>query len=91
MGSPICLYQMRLAIDRAGRVVIPKPLRDELQLGPGDELDVDTVGESITLRPVRGTGGLTKERGVWVFRAGRPLSQSATDDALRQMRDEERY
>jgi AbrB family looped-hinge helix DNA binding protein len=63
---------IRLTIDRAGRVVIPKPLRRELRLEPGDALDMETAGEQITLRPVRGTGPLSKEQGVWVFRAGQP-------------------
>lgn len=80
--------RVRLTIDRAGRVVIPKPLREELHLGPGDALEMENVGERITLRPVRGTGPLTKEQGVWVFRAGTPLPAAATDDMLRQIRSE---
>lgn len=31
---------MRTTIDRAGRVVIPKQLRDSLQLSPGQELEI---------------------------------------------------
>jgi len=71
-----------LVLDKAGRVVIPKPVREELHLEPGDALQMDTTGEHITLRPVRGTGPLAKEHGVWVFRTGRPLSASATEDLL---------
>jgi AbrB family looped-hinge helix DNA binding protein len=78
----------RLIIDKAGRVVIPKPLRDGLHLQPGDALEMETTGEQITLRPVRGTGPLTKEHGVWVFRTGRPLSASATDEMLQEIREE---
>lgn len=80
--------QTRLTIDKAGRVVIPKPLREELHLEPGDALEMETAGESITLRPVRGTGPLIKEHGVWVFRTGQPLSAIATDEVLREIRDE---
>ena len=57
-------------IDRAGRVVIPKRLRDALQLEAGDTLEVETEGEQLTLRPVRAGASVRKERGVWVFRAG---------------------
>jgi AbrB family looped-hinge helix DNA binding protein len=78
----------RLIIDKAGRVVIPKPLREELNLEPGDSLEVESAGEQITLRPVRGTGPLTKEHGVWVFHAGQPLPTSATDEMLQQIREE---
>ena len=78
----------RLIMDKAGRVVIPKPLREELHLNPGDSLEMERTGEQITLRPVRGTGLLTQEHGIWVYRAGQPLPASATDEILQQIRDE---
>jgi hypothetical protein len=62
--------------------------RELLQLEPGDTLEMKTVGEQITLRPVRGTGQLTKEHGVWVFRTGQTLAAWATDKVLRQIREE---
>jgi AbrB family looped-hinge helix DNA binding protein len=77
----------RLTIDKAGRVVIPKPLREELHLEPGDSLEMESAGEQITLRPVRGTGPLTKEHGVWVFHSGQPLP-AATEELLQQLREE---
>ena len=79
---------IRLTIDKAGRVVIPKPLREELHLEPGDSLEMERAGEQITLRPVRGTGPLSKEHGVWVFHSGQPLPASATDEMLKQIRHE---
>ena len=82
---PLIVY---LTIDKAGRVVIPKPLREQLHLEPGDTLEVESAGEQITLRPIRGTGPLTKEHGVWVFHSGQPLDDSATDEMLRRIRDE---
>jgi AbrB family looped-hinge helix DNA binding protein len=78
----------RLVIDKAGRIVIPKPLRGRLHLEPGDSLELESIGEQITLRPVRGTGPLAKEHGVWVFRGDEPLPASATDDLLQQIREE---
>ncbi|MGB9197999.1 MAG: AbrB/MazE/SpoVT family DNA-binding domain-containing protein [Terriglobales bacterium] len=77
-----------LVLDKAGRVVIPKPVREELRLEPGDTLEMETTGEHITLRPLRGTGPLAKEHGVWVFRAGNPLPASVTDDLLQRIREE---
>jgi AbrB family looped-hinge helix DNA binding protein len=76
----------RLTIDGAGRVVIPKPLRDELDLAPGDTLELETAGESITLRPTRGAFPLSKEKGVWVFRTGHPLPSAVVDDVLSGVR-----
>lgn len=78
----------RLIIDKAGRVVIPKPLREALHLEAGDALEMESAGERITMRPVRGTGPLTKEHGVWVFHSGQPLPASATDGMLEQIREE---
>lgn len=78
----------RLIMDKAGRIVIPKPLRDELQLEPGDTLEIESTGEQITLRPLRGTGPLTKEHGIWVFHSGQPLPASATDEMLDLLREE---
>ena len=49
---------------------------------------MESAGEEITLRPVRGTGPLTKEHGVGVFHSGEPLSALATDKMLRQLREE---
>jgi AbrB family looped-hinge helix DNA binding protein len=54
-------------LDKAGRVVLPKPLRDQLQLGPGDTLQLESEGERITLRPVRPKVMLKKECGIWVY------------------------
>jgi AbrB family looped-hinge helix DNA binding protein len=78
----------QLTLDKAGRIVIPKVLRDELKLSPGDSLKLEAEGEKITLRPVRGAAPLRKERGIWVYRTGRPLSASTTNDTLRKLRDE---
>jgi len=86
--SNLPLMNVRLTIDKAGRVVIPKPVREELHLEPGDTLEMESAGEQITLRPVRGTGPLAKEHGVWVFHAGRPLPASSTDEMLEQIREE---
>jgi AbrB family looped-hinge helix DNA binding protein len=57
----------KLTLDKAGRVLIPKPLRQELRLGPGDTLQLESEGEQITLRPMRAKALLKKERGVWVY------------------------
>jgi AbrB family looped-hinge helix DNA binding protein len=34
---------MRTTIDGAGRVVIPKPLREQLGFTPGTELDIEAI------------------------------------------------
>jgi AbrB family looped-hinge helix DNA binding protein len=76
-----------LTIDKAGRVVIPKPLRDQLHLNPGDTLELEAQGEIMTMRPVRLVAPLHKERGVWVYRAGVPLPASVTGETLQAIRE----
>lgn len=44
---------MRVTVDRAGRVVIPKPVRDALGIGPDTELDLLPDGAGLRLEPVR--------------------------------------
>src|SRR6202044_3403088 len=63
-----------LTIDRAGRLVLPKPVREELQLAAGDSLELESSEDQIILRPVRGTASLRKKQGVWVMRTGKPLT-----------------
>ena len=77
-----------VTLDKAGRVVLPKTLRDELHLAPGDTLDVRVEGEQVTLRPRRTTPPLQKERGVWVFRTGETLPGAETLETLRHIREQ---
>jgi AbrB family looped-hinge helix DNA binding protein len=77
-----------LTIDKAGRIVLPKPVREELQLSPGDSLEVDSSEERVILRPVRGHGRMYKKQGVWVFDSGEPLDTDVVNRTLRQVREE---
>lgn len=77
-----------LTLDKAGRVVLPKPVRDELQLRAGDSLELESSEDRIVLRPRRGGTGLHKKQGIWVFSTSEPISAEATDKVLRDMRNE---
>jgi AbrB family looped-hinge helix DNA binding protein len=74
----------RITLDKAGRVVLPKFLRDQMQLGPGDTLQLESEGERITLRPVRPDAKLKKECGVWVYQG------ESTDVSIPDLLDRER-
>ena len=78
----------KVTLDRAGRVVLPKTLRDAMRLSPGDTLDLTVNGDEVTLRPRRGATPLQKERGVWVFRTGKPLPADETEKTLRAIREQ---
>jgi len=68
----------KVSLDKAGRLVLPKTLREEMRLGAGDTLVLESEGERITLRPVRPRALLQKERGVWVYQ-GEPSNASIPD------------
>jgi len=77
-----------ITIDKAGRVVLPKPVRDELQLGPGDSIELESSEERIILRPARGKGRMYKKQGVWVFDSGVPLEADVVQKTIRRVREE---
>jgi AbrB family looped-hinge helix DNA binding protein len=77
---------IKATIDSAGRVLIPKAVRDELRLGPGDRLDLELEGDHVVLRPARSGTSMRKENGVWVFRSGREISAAETERALHDLR-----
>ena len=78
-----------LTLDKAGRVIIPKTLRDEMHLEAGDTLELESEDGRITLRPVRAGSALRKEHGVWVFRrGGKAISAETTTQALESVRNE---
>ena len=83
-----------VTLDKAGRVVIPKTLREELHLEPGDRLELHSKGEEVTLRPVRAHSPLQKKQGVWIFKSGAKLSNDEVNTALgdiRQRRDRSQF
>jgi AbrB family looped-hinge helix DNA binding protein len=69
-------------------VVLPKPVRDDLQVGPGDSLELESSQEQIILRPLRGTMPLRKKKGIWVFRTGEPLSADTVNQVMKEVRHE---
>jgi AbrB family looped-hinge helix DNA binding protein len=77
-----------LTVDKAGRIVLPKPVRDKLELAAGDSLEMEIAQDQIVLRPVRGTAGMRKKMGIWVFRTGQPVSAAQVNETIRQMRSE---
>jgi len=77
-----------LTVDKAGRVVLPKPVRDKLQLNAGDSLQLESSDGQIVLRPIRGTAQMRLRDGILVFRTGQPISAASVNETIRQVRDE---
>jgi AbrB family looped-hinge helix DNA binding protein len=73
---------MRATIDKAGRLVIPKPLRDRIGLRAG-EVEVTVDGAALRVEPLAGES-LEERNGRLVIPAsGAPID----DDLVRALRD----
>jgi AbrB family looped-hinge helix DNA binding protein len=57
---------MEATIDQAGRILLPKPLRDALGLLPGTKVDVSQYGAGLQLIPAGRTARLVEEDGALV-------------------------
>jgi AbrB family looped-hinge helix DNA binding protein len=77
-----------IIVDKAGRVVLPKLVRDKLQLSAGDSLELESSEGQIVLRPVRGTAQMRMRDGIWVFRTGQPISAASVNETIQQVRNE---
>lgn len=76
---------MRATIDQAGRVVIPKPLREQAGLVPGAvELVLDGVG--VRIEPIAGDD-LVERRGLLLIP---DHGTRIDDDVVRTLRDADR-
>ena len=76
---------MQLAIDKFGRMVLPKSIRDDLGLAAGDKLEATEQDGAIVLRPVREQDALRQKDGVLVF-AG--VATGDVVDEVRKQRQE---
>jgi AbrB family looped-hinge helix DNA binding protein len=78
----------KLTLDKAGRVVIPKKLRDQMHMAAGDSFQLESSDDQIVLKPVREEPSMFKKNGLWVCRTGKPISAEETDAVLQAIRDE---
>ena len=81
---------MRSTIDRAGRVVVPKPIREAANLRPGTEVEFRVQGGHVEIEPVPLTVSLQRRGSlvVAVPEADQPVMRAAdVDETLVQLRD----
>ena len=67
------MKEATVQIDQAGRLVLPKGVRDSLRLKSGDKLAIGIKGDAIELRPTRSTIRLERINGVLVLTGEMPL------------------
>ena len=83
------MKEMLVPIDKAGRVVLPKHLRQELGIRPGDLLKISFRGDEVTLRPSRETSGFIRRGRAVVFSSGQAdrLDNETVDSLLTNERE----
>ena len=69
---------MEAVIDQAGRIVLPKPIRDALGLLPGTRVDISAYGAGVQIVPAGRTARLIEEDGALVAAGDTPVD----DDVL---------
>lgn len=75
-------------IDQAGRIVIPKAMRQALELAGGDEVDLIVQGRELRLRAKPSADGLVRRGKLWVKpKTGRALDPADLQSALERVRD----
>jgi AbrB family looped-hinge helix DNA binding protein len=77
--------RMQTAVDRFGRIVLPKQVRDALGMTPGTLLEIERSEGEVRLRPAVGEPNFVERGCVLVYSA--PAS-AELGDAVRKHRDE---
>ena len=78
---------MKTTIDRAGRLVIPRALRERIGLTAGGEVELELDGAGVRIEAVAGSS-LKEVAGLLVIPA---TGTALTGDVVRELIDADRY
>ncbi len=73
---------MKVTLDHAGRLLVPKSLRDALGLRPGAEVDVSVYGSGLQVTPSGRTARLVERDGVLVATGSTQIDDDVVFDLL---------
>jgi AbrB family looped-hinge helix DNA binding protein len=76
---------MKTTIDRSGRIVVPKPLRDELGLRGGEELEISARDGRIEIEPAPGGMALVERDGFLAAEIEGDAAPAQTADEVREV------
>jgi AbrB family looped-hinge helix DNA binding protein len=79
------LNGMTVSVDKAGRIVLPKKLRDRFRLHAGSELEIVPGKSGLELRPVEQKSAMKRVGNRWVHQG---VPQRPVENAVEEMRDE---
>jgi AbrB family looped-hinge helix DNA binding protein len=78
------MKELFIRVGKAGRIVLPKGVRQKLAINPGDFLKILVQGGHVTLRPNRAAAGFVKRGRTLVFSSdAAELLESETVEAVR--------
>ncbi|HEY3782916.1 MAG TPA: AbrB/MazE/SpoVT family DNA-binding domain-containing protein [Fimbriimonadaceae bacterium] len=77
---------MTIRIDRAGRLVVPKAIRERLGLVENVEIEALETPEGVLLRPVRNEPSMEKKDGLWVHH-GKSVHCVGLEKTVRNVRE----
>jgi AbrB family looped-hinge helix DNA binding protein len=79
---------MQVSIDSVGRVVVPKPLRDELGLSPDVALEIEVVDGHLELSvPQKPAELITGPHGPSIAATGTPITDEDVRRTLEAVRE----
>lgn len=73
-------------LDKAGRVVIPRAIREKLHLKPGARLTIETVGDQLHLSEAPQKASIGRRRGRRVITGWEGFDAAETVDEMRRQR-----
>jgi AbrB family looped-hinge helix DNA binding protein len=79
---------MKTTIDKAGRLVIPKTLRERTGMKAGTELEVRLNDQGTLEISVPPQGEVVYENGLAFWKTGRKITAEEIDQAIEQAREE---
>ncbi|GAC1422357.1 MAG: AbrB/MazE/SpoVT family DNA-binding domain-containing protein [Acidobacteriaceae bacterium] len=61
------LFAMELTIDKFGRIILPKKIREHMGVGAGLKVEVKETADGVLLTPARGKSGLVMKEGILIL------------------------
>ena len=58
---------MKTTVDKFGRMVIPKPMREELGIGPGTKVELSQQEGKVVVEPIQDQPNWVEKDGILVF------------------------
>jgi AbrB family looped-hinge helix DNA binding protein len=82
----MALFMVTTTMDKAGRLVLPKAIRDELQLRAGDTLAIEVSGEQVNIRVIAPEPQLRREGRFWVWHGAGPVTNADVRELVQRTR-----